>query len=89
MEDILFDKDNQVVEAGVSTRTHQQDLLLMHKGWNKFYPHMGVGIMDYIGEERGLGQVKSNISYEMERDGMTVKEIALDNTGKLRIYADY
>ncbi len=91
MRDILFDtKDDQTfVKAGESTRTHQQDILLMHKGWNKFFPHVGVGIIDYLDNEVDGEALESSIASEMERDGMEVKNIVFGNDGKITIDANY
>ncbi len=89
MQDILFDIQGNLTQVGESTRTHQRDILLMHKGWNKFYPHSGVGIMDHISDEGTAESLKSCISYEFERDGMRVNEIILDSTGKVIVDANY
>ncbi len=89
MQDILFDIEGNLTGVGESTRTHQRDILLMHKGWNKFYPHSGVGIMDHISDDGNSESLKSSISYEYERDGMQVNDIVLDSTGKIIVDANY
>ncbi len=89
MQDILFDMQGNLTGIDESTRTHQRDILLMHKGWNKFYPHNGVGVMDYISDDGNAESLKSSITYEYERDGMQVKDIVLDSTGKIIVYANY
>lgn len=89
MQDLLFDEQGNLTQVGQSTRDHQRDLLLMHKGWNKFYPHSGVGIMDYLNDEGNTESLKSSITYEFERDGMQVGDIVLENTGKIIVDASY
>ncbi len=89
MQDVLFDIEGNLEGEGESTRTHQRDILLIHKGWNKFYPHIGVGIMDHIGDDGDSESIKSSITYEYERDGMQVNDIVLDTTGQLIVDASY
>ena len=89
MEDVLFDIEGNLTEIGESTKTHQQDILVMHKGWNKFTPHIGVGIIDYFDDDQNQETIKSEITYEFERDNMLVNDIVLDAKGKIIIDANY
>ncbi len=89
MQDLLFDRTGNLRKVGESTRTHKRNILLMYKGWNKFYPHSGVGIMDYINDDGDAESLKSSITYEFERDGMRVNDIVLDSTGKIIVDETY
>ena len=89
MQDLLFNREGNMSFIGDASKTHQEDILIMHKGWNKFYPHNGVGILDYISDDSSAESLKSSITHEFERDGMQVKEMMLDSTGKVIIDASY
>ena len=88
MQDVLFD-NRELLGVGESTRQHQEDILLMHKGWNKFFPHIGVGVIDYFDdEEEAEGLVKS-VRIEFEKDGMNVNNVGVDSEGKIYSNANY
>lgn len=89
MKDILFENNSELIGVGLSTGFHQQDILIQHKGWNKFTPQLGVGILDFIDEETTSEEVKSVITYEFERDGMTVNDIAITADNKIQTNANY
>ena len=89
MTDILFDNQGKLLGTGSSDAIHQQDLLLMHKGWQKFKPHFGVGVLDYIGDQGYHEQLISRIEHQFELDGMQVAQIVIDQTGKIIVDARY
>ena len=89
MKDVLFDIEGNLIKIDESTKAHQQDILIMHKGWNKFAPHLAVGIIDYVDDDQNGGVVNSAITFEFERDGMTVNNIVLNSNGKIIIDANY
>ena len=86
MTDFIY-QDGKVT-IGESTRQHQEDLLILDKGWNKFRPTRGVGVMDFLADETAPGALESAIRREFERDGMRVGMLENEN-GKLTIDADY
>ena len=89
MQDLLFNINGNLDHIDDASKKHQEDILIMHKGWNKFYPNSGVGILDYISDDSSSESVKSSITYEFERDGMQVNDIVLDSTGKIIVDANY
>ena len=89
MKDVLFDIEGNLNAIDESTKTHQQDILIMHKGWNKFSPHLAVGIIDFMDDDQNSEVVKSAITFEFERDGMIVNNIVLNDNGKIIIDANY
>lgn len=88
MQDVLFD-DINLTGQGESTRDHQEDILLMHKGWNKFFPHIGVGVIDYFDDEQDPSELNRSIRIEFERDGMEVNNVGTDTNGKIYSNARY
>lgn len=94
MKDILFDPLGVLIGESDSNSTHKQDILIFHKGWNKFFPHLGVGIADHLNDEGNWNELQSSITYEFSRDGMRVQKVsrsASDNhqPNKLVIHANY
>ncbi len=89
MKDLLFVNNDAVDQIGESTQTHQKDILIMHKGWDKFAPHLGVGIMSRIDDDETAAELKNEIALNFEKDGMTVEDIVIDESGKLFTYASY
>ena len=87
MMDILFDVDGNLLEVGESTVAHQQDIISQQKGWNKFYPQLGVGISEFVGSEGNLDLIDA-IQVEFNRDGIDVENINITNE-KIKINANY
>ena len=52
--DLLFDKAGNLSGISDAGKNHREDILIMHKGWNKFYPHLGVGVLDFIHDETSM-----------------------------------
>ena len=88
MIDILFDTNGRLIGQGQSTKAHQQDLLIMHKGWHKFAPHIGVALSDYAHDE-GTEALLIAIQSEFTNDGMNVKTLGMDANNNLVIDANY
>lgn len=88
MRDILFNEAGLVGE-GESTQSHQEDILIHHKGWNKFFPQRGVGIDQYIDDDATEEDLKSNIQSEFEADGMVFKELKITPNGEIISNAKY
>lgn len=89
MKDIVFDGSGKLQGEAEASEIHQEDILVMHKGWNKFFPHLGVGVMDYVQDEEDAESLKSAISFEFEKDGMQLNEIVFDPEGKIYVDAKY
>ncbi len=89
MKDLLFENNDTISEIGESTLQHQKDIMMFEKGWNKFAPHLGVGIMGYLDDETTVETLKTSISAEFVRDGMNVVDIEITNDGKIRTNANY
>ena len=55
MTDFILNSEGQVA-VGESTRQHQRDLLVIDKGWQKFHPTRGVGLLRQVGDEGATGE---------------------------------
>lgn len=88
MIDILFNESG-LEGTGESTQVHQREILVQHKGWNKFHPQRGVGIDSYIDDDVSAEELKGNIQSEFEADGMTFKELVVTEEGEISINAKY
>ena len=71
-----------------STEQHQRLLLTAMPGEYKQKPLLGVGLANYLLEERP-GNLLSTIRYEFVKDGMRVDAISFSNEGTLIVKADY
>ena len=83
--DLLFDRHDLVV--GESTLQHQQLLLITHPGEWKLSPLVGVGLADWLNDERN-GDLVTEVRRQFKSDGMTVNAISYAD-GKLKIDAEY
>ena len=84
--DLLFQDGDLVV--GESTLQHQEDLLMTGKGEWREDPTIGVGLLDWLDDD-ALGDLPSVIGEEFERDGMSVKNVTVTESGKLSTDASY
>ena len=64
---------------GESTRQQQQLLLLTEKGENRQYPTMGVGLSNWINDDKSKGDVVLEIKRNFEADGMKVTAVKIEN----------
>jgi hypothetical protein len=93
-KDFLFnDSANLMIENGdllvdESTIHHQKLLLQLNKGDLKEYPTACVGIARYLKDEDPMGML-GEIKRECESDGMEVKEVTINASGKLKLEAYY
>jgi hypothetical protein len=91
--DILVDGNFDLAIAGgdffmgESTLQHQQLLLLTNKGEIREFPTRGVGIKDWLLDDRA-GDVNGMVKREFEADGMNVRSIVFRN-GQLNVDARY
>ena len=83
--DLVFkDHDFMIIE---STIQHQQLLLVTYPGEWKRNPLVGVGLPDWLNDERS-GNLITEVRRQFKNDGMEVASISYEN-GKLQIDADY
>lgn len=92
MRDLMLNDGDFLLEGqdlviGESTTQHQQQLLLTYPGEWKQNPLTGVGLTDWLNDERSRDLV-TEIRRQFKSDGMTVAEIGYEQ-GKLKIDAEY
>lgn len=92
MKDFLFTEDLEIKNGdfviGESDNQHVKDILLASKGEFKLFPELGVGIDQMLATEDAMEfliEAKKNLEY----DGMSVKNIAFTQEGKLSVDAKY
>lgn len=73
---------------GESTAQHQRLLLLSQKGDFKENPDRCVGFYTWLKDDANIGDVLAEVKAEFERDGMTIKNLGIDN-GQLQVDASY
>lgn len=81
MIDILFRTDGSMIGTGESTEAHQQDLLILHKGWHRFEPQVGVGSSNYLDDEDSTALL-NEVQRVFTKDGMELHTLAVDNQTK-------
>ncbi len=86
MKDVCF--DIALLGEMKSTHFHQEDIIVHHKGWNKFYPHLGVGISNFIDDEDNF-ELKRDIQKEYKRDGLKNIKVEIDFNSKFYANANY
>lgn len=89
MKDLLFTNNDEIGMISESTRNHQQDIILMHEGWDKFAPHIGVAIMDRLDNDETSEDLKNAISINFEKDKMKVNNIVVSSDGSIYTDANY
>lgn len=94
MKDIMLDELNDVLIAdndlviGFSDQQQQEHLLLTEKGDVKQFPDAGVGTLKFL-ESEDPGALLREISIQFSADGMKVKQVKYNVTGKILIDAPY
>lgn len=84
--DLKIANDDLVI--GVADQQLQERLLLTEKGDIKQFPDAGVGTMKFL-ESEDEGGLLREISIQFSADGMKVKEVKVDSSGKILINAPY
>lgn len=79
---------NDDIVLGLSDQQHQEDLILDDKGSIKEFPDAGVGAIKFLEAEDPASFLRE-INTQFAADGMDVKRIGFDATGKLNIEAPY
>ncbi len=92
MNDIIFTDtlafENGDFKVGRSDEQHQKHILQAHKGDFKQFPELGVGITDYLNDDEPTSMLIA-IKKQMQYDGMQVKNVRIDTSGKLMIDGHY
>ncbi|WP_080058288.1 hypothetical protein [Spirosoma aerolatum] len=85
--DILFDPqtgniliENGELVVGDSTDQHTNHILLADKGWWKFTPSLGVGIVRFVNDVGNAPNLMATIRRELGRDGQNVDSISLQDS---------
>ena len=84
--DIMFANGDFVI--GDSTMQNQYLILSSQKGEWTENPNIGAGIVDMLNDDDSETYWKHRITVELERDGMTVKQIQIKNS-QIEINANY
>jgi hypothetical protein len=79
--------ENGDFKKGESTKQHQQDLLIAHKGEFRLSPLVGAGISDSL-NDNGFGENLQEVQRQFEMDGMTIEQIRVDGQ-ELEVKAEY
>lgn len=96
MNDILLDENfdliiDEVLDdfvLGDATHQNQGLILLANKGEFRQFPFVGVGLRNYIEDDR-MGSLKPELTKQLELDGMTVRNIGVFTDGRVEIDAGY
>lgn len=80
--------DFQIAVDGRTTQQHKRDILLAASGDFKEFPAVGVGAVEYLGDENP-GLFLREVRKQMQADGMTVERIEFDASGGLIIEGGY
>jgi hypothetical protein len=67
---------------------HQRDTILTRPGALKHAPTVGVGVEDYFNDDSPEDLLRKT-RQEMLKDGMNVKKISVDETGRINILGYY
>ena len=67
--------------VGLSDQQHLALLTITNIGQWKLSPFLGFGLIQYLGGNTAIAQVKSGLQAMYESDGYTVNSITLDKTG--------
>lgn len=93
--DIMLDENNDLIikdgdlVIGDSRYQHVKHLLEAEKGFYKFSPQSGVGMMNLLHDEFQPEEILRLVRFEVERDGFKVEKLQFSNDGKIEIEGDY
>lgn len=97
MTDILLVSDGDIAlaqgdmlwaDATIATDQHIADIMQASQGDYKASPLVGVGLLNYLnGEENSM--LLRDISRQLQRDGVRVASIEVDENGKILIDGTY
>jgi len=90
-KDILLSDNGNFATAngdfttGLSDEQHVAAMLGMNKGELKEHPTLGVGLNNYINDDTSLMQLRFAIRENMKVDGYSLKNMSINQAGKLLI----
>lgn len=87
--DVVKDSDGKIEQGLVVGRTTEQNqaMILCHKGENKEYYQLGVGIEDMLNDNE-IDKWKRAITHQLSQDGMKVKELDVKED-MIKLEAEY
>lgn len=94
MKDVMLTEDfdlfieNDDFKVGDTTHQNQGLIMLANKGEFRQFPFLGVGLMQYLHDER-VTELKSELTEQLTLDGMTVNSVKVDRRGRVEIDASY
>ena len=94
MNDLIKDTEGDLQLAGndivveYSDEQQREDLVIVEKGAIKEFPEAGVGAYKFLESENGADLLRE-ISLQFSADGMDVKQVGVDVTGKILVEAPY
>ena len=77
------------VEVRTSDEQHVADLVRFCKGWHKFAPFVGACLLETLNDEIGTAELQARIASEIQEDGATLRRVALEADGSIKIDATY
>lgn len=93
VKDLIFDDEANKVDIDTSDLFHVADVVEMAKGWNKFFPQIGVDIFNYLSSPQ---DAKTTMKFENDvRKNLTVDTAVVDDVitsegiQNAKIYAEY
>lgn len=88
---VVRDEGEKIVSGiciGDVTRQNQLMLLTSNKGDFKNFPLLGVGLVDYVNDERADSLLRE-IRSQLKQIGMNINKLGISPSGNLEIDADY
>lgn len=88
---VIRDDGNKILSGvciGDITRQNQLMLLASNKGDLKHAPLLGIGLVDYVNDERADNLLRETRS-QLKRIGMNINKLGISPSGNLEIDADY
>lgn len=73
MKDFVYDEERGQILVGDSDFFHIKNLIALCKGWHKFYPFVGVCLINYLNDERGALELNRAINEEVRNDGGVIR----------------
>ena len=81
--------DNGDFKKGETTRQNEAILLYLNKGESKQYPEAGVGLNNYLLDNRGIAEFVQEASRQLEDDGIEIRQIIMNDWDDITIDGEY
>lgn len=98
VQDILVNSSDELIiekedfKIGASTEQHIRHIIMSEKGWWKFAPLVGFGVLHRLNAPLTIAvrnDVKREMKIQLELDGMTVHSIDVASWQNLKVDATY